>query len=85
MHLALPPGTGCDRRGCLAEGANEQGRVGERGAGSKGGRGVRRWPGNTRRGRIHGGSEGKRLGKWRGLTGGVCGPAREDSRTVVQH
>jgi hypothetical protein len=30
-------------RGCSAEGANEQGEVGERGAGSKGVEGVWRW------------------------------------------
>jgi hypothetical protein len=30
-------------RGCSAEGANEHGEVGERGAGSKGDEGVRRW------------------------------------------
>jgi hypothetical protein len=35
-------------RECLAEGANEQGEVGERGASSKGGEGVRRWPGSAR-------------------------------------
>jgi hypothetical protein len=41
--------TGQERgRGCSVEGANEQGEVGERGAGSKGGEGVRRWPGNVR-------------------------------------
>jgi hypothetical protein len=28
--------------------------------------------------------EGERLGKWRGLTGGVRGPARENSRTGGQ-
>jgi hypothetical protein len=35
-------------RECLAEGANEQEKVGERGAGLKGVEGVRRWPGNAR-------------------------------------
>jgi hypothetical protein len=35
-------------RGCSGEGANEQGEVGERGASSKGGEGMRRWPGNAR-------------------------------------
>jgi hypothetical protein len=34
-------------RGFLAEGANEQEEVGERGAGSKGVEGMRRWPGNA--------------------------------------
>jgi hypothetical protein len=51
----------------------------------KGDEGVRRWPGNVRRGRVHGGSEGERLGKLRGLTGGVREPARGDSKTGVQH
>jgi hypothetical protein len=35
-------------RGCLAEGANEQEEVGERGAGSNGVEGVRGWPGESR-------------------------------------
>jgi hypothetical protein len=45
------------RRGCLGEGANEQGRVGKRGAGTKRSRGVRRWPENARCGFVHDGSE----------------------------
>jgi hypothetical protein len=35
-------------RGCSVEGANEKGEMGERGVGSKGDEGVRRWPGNAR-------------------------------------
>jgi hypothetical protein len=67
-----------------AECANERG-VGERGAGSK------RRPGACEGGREMSdvsvsvaGCEGERLGKQWGLTGGVCGPARENSRTGGQ-
>ena len=44
-----------------------------------GGRGMRG------RGRVHGGGVGERLGKRRGLTGGVHGAARGDPRTGGQH
>jgi hypothetical protein len=44
-----------------------------------GGRGTRG------RGRVHGGGVGERLGKRRGLTGGVHEEARGDSLTSGQH
>jgi hypothetical protein len=43
-------------RECSARGANEQGAVGEWGAGSEAIEGVRRWPRNARRGCVHDGS-----------------------------
>jgi hypothetical protein len=54
--------------------------VGERGVGSKGVKGVRRWPGNARmwvRSRRE--CAGERLGM-RGLTSGVCRAVREIAR-----
>jgi hypothetical protein len=72
-------------KGCSVEGTNEQGEVVERGAGSKGGEGVRRWPENAwtwarpRRGRRRevrdGGPDG-----W-----GPRGRERERARTSGQH
>jgi hypothetical protein len=35
--------------------------------------------------RVHGGGVGERLGKLRGLTGGVHGAARGNPRTGSQH
>jgi hypothetical protein len=51
----------------------------------KGVEGVRRWPGNARRGHVRGGSVGERSGKQRELAGGVRGSARKDSRTGGNH
>jgi hypothetical protein len=47
---------------CSAEGANEQGEVGERGTGSKGARACGGGRGLRGRGRVHGGGLGGRLG-----------------------
>jgi hypothetical protein len=48
-------------RECSAEGANEQGKVGERGAGSKGARACGGGRGLRGRGHVHDGGVGERL------------------------
>ena len=67
-----------------AKGAREQGEV-ERGVGSKGAMAYGGGRGLCGRGRVHGEGMGERLGKRRGLTGGVHRAARGDPRTGGQH
>jgi hypothetical protein len=71
-------------QGCSAEGANEQGEVGKRGAGSKGGEGVRRWPRSARtwahpRRECAGGRLGTRPDGW-GPRDNERGQARTDGQ-----